>query len=140
MFDKGSARHRLFSPSLENAVMGSSSKDGSIPKSLADKLTPEESEALMMYNYKQHGILPNQYHYSYNDGDTIIFPEHVRDLVIIDKMMSNKIRKEQEKEEAKHNKNKNNPLKGDRGLGAGAAGNSNKGAGFYGHTFRFNSS
>ena len=29
--------------------------------------------------YKQHGIMPNQYHYFYDQGDTIIYYEHITD-------------------------------------------------------------
>lgn len=129
---KSSTRYRLFSPALEDCINGSSKVDGSIPKSLLAKLTDEELEALTMWNYKQHDILPNMYHYSYNDGDTIIYLEHIRDLVIIDKMVSNKLRKDVEQERAREKQKQKNPL------GASSRGIAQKQSGFYGHTFRFN--
>lgn len=129
---ESSAWYCLFSPTLEDAIMYSS-KDGTIPKSIVTKLTEEESEALAMWNYKQHGIFPNQYHYSYNDGDTIIYPEHLRDIVIIDKIMTNKLLKEQkEEQERQKQKQKKSSL--------GTSGGKTGGSGFYGHTFKFNSS
>lgn len=127
MSSKGSSWYRLFSPTLEDAIMYSS-KEGIIPKSLATKLTDEEIEALSMWTYKQHGILPHQYHHSYENGDTIIYPEHIRDLVVIDKMMSNKLIKEQREEQEKQKQKQ----KHKKSLGSVG------GSGFYGHTFRFN--
>ena len=131
MFIEGSPRNRLFSSTLEDCIMYSS-KDGIIPKSIATKLTDEEIEALSMWTYKQHGILPNQYHYSYENGDTIIYPEHVRDLVVLDKIMTNKLVKEQKEEQERQRQKQKNPL------GAGIGGGKIGGSGFYGHTFRFN--
>jgi hypothetical protein len=97
------------------------------------KLTPEIIEAWNMWINKQHGIMPNQYHYFYNQGDTIIYPEHIADLLTIDKMWNNKMKKEQQKEEAKQqNKNKNNPL-----LLQQKQQQQNKGGGFYGQTMRY---
>lgn len=54
-----------------------------------------------MWVNKQHGIFPNQYHHFYDQGDTLIYPEHIADLLTIDKMYSIKIEKEQQKKEAK---------------------------------------
>lgn len=107
-----------YSPELEDWLMYESSK------SLL-KLTPEVIDAWIMWTNKQYGIMPNQYHYYYNQGDTLIYPEHIADLITIDKIWNNKIKKEQQKEEAKQqNKNKNNK------------GVSNQG-GFYGQTMKF---
>jgi hypothetical protein len=103
-----------------------SSKDGIIPKSLVEKLTEEEIEALIMWSNKQHDIMPNQYHYSYEQGDTLIFPEHIQDLKLIDKIVTNKRRSDEQKEASKQKHKQNNPL------GAGGSGN------FYGRTFKFN--
>ena len=57
---------------------------------LAAKLTAEEVEAWNMYMNNQSGILPTQYHWSYEQGDTIIYPEHVADLFTLEKMWSNR--------------------------------------------------
>lgn len=91
------------------------------------KLTVEEIEALNMWVNKQHGILPNQYHYAYEQGDTLIYPEHIADLLTIDKMMTNKINNDRKKEEATQKHKQKNPL----GIKQG-------GGGFYGQTFKFN--
>lgn len=123
--------YRLFSPTLEDCINGSS-KEGIFPKKLSEKLTPEEIEAFNMWNYKQLGILPNHYHHSYENGDTLIYPEHIRDLMVIDKMIYNKHeadRKKEAEEAARKQKNNKNSL--------GAA-SKKGGAGFYGHTFKFN--
>jgi hypothetical protein len=55
-----------------------------------------------MWVNKQHGILPNQYHHFYDQGDTLIYPEHIEDLITIDKMYQNRLKREQQKTEAKH--------------------------------------
>jgi hypothetical protein len=104
-----------------------SSKDGIIPQSLVEKLTMEEIEALVMWSNKQHDIMPNQYHYSYEQGDTLLYPEHIQDLKLIDKIVDNKRKSEAQKEEAKQKHKQNNPLGGSQG-----------GSGFYGRTFKFN--
>lgn len=91
------------------------------------KLTIAEIEALNMWVTKQHGILPNQYHYSYEQGDTLIYPEHIADLLTIDKMMTNKINNDKQKQEATQKNKQKNPL----GIKQG-------GEGFYGQTFKFN--
>lgn len=122
--------YRLFSSTLEDAIMYSS-KEGIIPKSLVTKLTDEEIDALVMWTNKQHGILPTQYHHTYENGDTIIYPEHVRDLVVLDKIMTNKLVKEQKEEQERQKQKQKNPL------GSGGGGKIG-GSGFYGHTFRFN--
>jgi hypothetical protein len=125
VFIKSSPRRRLFSTTLEDAILYSS-KDGIIPKSLAEKLTDEEVEALIMWSNRQHDIMPNQYHYSYEQGDTIIYPEHIQDLKTIDKMVQNKRNADRQKEEAKQKHKQKNPLSGSD------SGN------FYGRTFKFN--
>jgi len=104
-----------------------SSKDGIIPKSLAEKLSDQDLEDLEMWANKQHGILPNQYHYSYEQGDTLIFPEHIQSLKLLDKIVANKHEADRKKEEAKQKHKQNNPLAGGKG-----------GGNFYGRTFKFN--
>lgn len=78
-------------------------------KTSGKNLTVEEIEALNMWINKQHGIMPNQYHHFYENGDTLIYPEHLQDLLKIDQMYSNRLDKERHKQEAKNPKN--NPLK-----------------------------
>ena len=103
-----------------------SSREGVISPSYATKLSNEELEALEMWSNRQVGILPNQYHYSYEQGDTLIYPEHIRDIKIIDKIVDNKYKVQRQKDEeaAKRKQNLGNSKKG--------------GSGFYGHTFKFN--
>jgi hypothetical protein len=94
-------------------------------------LTAEEIEVWNMWVYKTHGILPNQYHPFYDEGSTLIYPEHIQDLVTVDKMWGNKLEMKAKKEQAKQrHKQNNNPLsKGqNKGLGSG---------GFYGNTFKY---
>jgi hypothetical protein len=112
-----------YSPELEEWLMYESSK-------ILLKLTPEVIDAWNMWMNKQHGIMPNQYHHFYDQGDTLIYPEHIADLITIDNIWNNKMKKEQQKAEAKQNKN--NPLKNQtkRGLG-------NNEGGFYGKTIKF---
>lgn len=87
-----------------------------------------------MWNYKQLGILPNQYHYSYENGDTLIYPEHIRDIAVIDTMVSNKHKADAEKQKAEsERKSKKSGI----GSGAGGKGVGKQSQGFYGHTFRF---
>ena len=78
-----------------------------------------------MWHNKQNGILPNQYHYTYQNGDTIIYPEHIADIATIDKMYAERMKKEQQKAEskqaAKHPTAPTNP----------------KGKGFYGRKFTY---
>jgi hypothetical protein len=111
-----------FSPELEEWLMYES-------KTALLKVEPEVIEAWNMFIYKQHGVMPNQWHHFYEQGDSIIYPEHIADLITVDNMWNKKLQKEREKEEQKQN-NKN-PLKNNKGgLGAGS--------GFYGQTMRFN--
>ena len=110
--------------------MNASPKDGSFPKSLIPKVEDEVWEAFNMWSNKQHDIFPNQYHHFYEQGDTLIFPEHIADIKTIDKMVSNKRLKDAEKERAEAER-KSKKGKG-QGLGSKASG------GFYGHTFKFN--
>jgi hypothetical protein len=63
-------------------------------------LIQSEIDALNMWVNKQHGIMPNQYHHFYDQGDTLIYPEHIADLLTIDKMYSIKIENEQKKKDA----------------------------------------
>lgn len=70
-------------------------------------ITKEEIEAWTMFVNKQNGILPTQYHHFYEQGDTIIYNEHVEDLAVVAKMWDNKLKREQKEEEAKQN----NPFK-----------------------------
>lgn len=62
-----------------------------------------------MWVNKQHGVMPNQYHHFYDNGDTLIYQEHIQDLIVIDKMFQNKLEKERKKQEGKNQTN--NPLK-----------------------------
>lgn len=96
----------------------------------------EEIEAWDMWIYKQHGILPIQYHHFYNQGETILYPEHLQDLLTIDKMWNNRLQKERHKEQSKQQlKQNNNPLNNNnnriRGIGEAGGLNSN----FYGKKF-----
>lgn len=75
-----------------------------------------------MWINKQHGILPNQYHHFYDQGDTLIYPEHIADLLTVDKMYNIRLEKEHEKEESKKQTSNNN----------------NKGSDFYGRKFVYN--
>lgn len=93
--------------------------------SLASKLTPEEIDAWNMWVNKQHGIMPNQYHWTYDEGSTLIYPEHIQDLLTIDKMWNNKLKKEQQKAESKAKHDAKNPLKQQK-------------SGFYNQTYRYN--
>lgn len=94
---------------------------------MGKKLTVEEIDAIQMWINRQHGIMPNQYHHTYEQGDTLIYPEHIADLLIIDKMMNNKIKNDRQKEEAAQKIKQKNPL----GVRQG-------GQGFYGHKFKYN--
>jgi hypothetical protein len=96
------------------------------------ELTKDEIEAFNMWINKQHGILPNQYHYFYEQGDTLIYPEHVADLITIDKMYQNRLKKEHQREEAKRAVKHNNPLKSNSSLGNQQQ---QPGANFYGTKF-----
>lgn len=136
MFTKGGSWNRLFSPTLEECIMNASSKDGSFPKSLVTKVEDEVWEAFTMWVNKQHDIFPNMYHHFYEQGETLIYPEHIADIKIIDKIVSNKRIKDAEKERAEAERKQN---KGKGGLGGGkSAVAGGKGSGFYGHTFKFN--
>jgi hypothetical protein len=86
-------------------------------------LTIDEVEAWNMWYNKQHGIMPNQYHHFYDQGDTLIYPEHIADLLTIDKMWDNKITNERKKAEAAQKAKEKNPFK--------------KGEGFYGQTYKY---
>jgi hypothetical protein len=101
-----------------------SSKEGVIPQSLLIQLDESDLDALEMWGNRQHGIFPNQYHHTYEQGDTMIYPEHIADLRIIDKIVGNKRAIDKQKEESKLKHQQNNPLKG--------------GNNFYGNTFKFN--
>ena len=117
-----------YSPELEEWLMYES------PKS-ALRLTSEVIEAWNMWINKHHGIMPNQYHHFYEQGNTLIYPEHIADLLTIDKMWNNKMKSEQHKAEQK---SKSNPLLQNamkKGLGHGNI--SNTEGGFYGKTIKF---
>lgn len=91
--------------------------------SKAKELTAEEIEAWNMWVYRQHGIMPNQYHHFYGQNETLLYEEHIQDLLVIDKMMSNKINYQRKKAEAAQKAKEKNPF--------------GKGGGFYGHTFKY---
>ena len=94
--------------------------------SKAKELTIEEIEAWTMWVYKQHGIMPNQYHHFYEQNDTLLYQEHIEDLLVIDKMVNNKLTYEKKKQEAAQKAKERNPLKGGQG------------GGFYGQTYKYN--
>lgn len=94
------------------------------------ELNADEIAAWNMWIYKTHGILPTQYHEFYEQGDTILYIEHIQDLLTIDKMWANKLEMQRKKEEAKQKHKENNPLKGGQHKQQG-------GGGFYGQTFRY---
>ena len=101
--------------------------------SKAKELTQAEIEAWNMWMYKQHGIMPNQYHYFYDQGDTLLYEEHIQDLLTIDKIWQNKVKRDQQKAEAKAKaKSHHNPLSG-----GGGQKSSGLGGGFYGNTFKY---
>lgn len=54
-----------------------------------------------MFINKENGILPNQYHWTYEQGDTLIYPEHIADLFVVGKMWSNRQKYRQSKDESK---------------------------------------
>lgn len=72
--------------------------------------------------------MPNQYHWTYDQGDTLLFPEHIQDLLVIDRMWNNKLKKEQQKAEAKAKHATNNPLKNQQQHSKG---------GFYNQTYKY---
>jgi hypothetical protein len=113
-----------YSPELEEWLMYES-------QTTLLKLTPEIIDAWNMWINKQHGIMPNQYHYFYDQGDTLIYPEHIADLLTIEKIWNNKMKREQHKAEQKNNKNK-------AGGGVPSNNKGNEGRGFYGQTFKYN--
>lgn len=115
--------------------MNASSKDGSFPKSIVPKVEDEVWEAYDMWVNKQHDIFPNQYHHFYEQGETLIYPEHIADLRIIDKIVFNKRKKDAEKEREEQERKQRRSSGAHRGLGA--KGLPSKGAGFYGQTFKF---
>lgn len=92
MFDENGTWYCLFSPTLEEYI---------VYKTSGKDLTIEEIEALDMWVYKQHGIMPNQYHHFYDDGNTLIYPEHIHDLITIDQMYVNRLEKERREKESK---------------------------------------
>ena len=77
-----------------------------------------------MWHNKQNGIMPNQYHYTYQNGDTIIYPEHIADIATIDKMYTQRMKNEQQKAESKHASKEHRPT-------------NPKGKGFYGRKFTY---
>ena len=102
------------------------SSDNKGPDKLLEKIEPEVVEAWNMWIYKTHGIMPNQHHHFYDQGDTMLYNEHIQDLMTIDKIWSNKVKMNKHKQQSKAPKN--NPLsKQKQGLG-----------GFYGQTYRYN--
>jgi hypothetical protein len=57
---------------------------------LASQLSEADIEAWNMYINKSNGIMPQNYHWSYEQGDTLIYQEHIADLNTIDRMFSNR--------------------------------------------------
>jgi len=70
--------------------------------------------------------MPNQYHYFYGQNETLLYEEHIQDLLTIDRMWVNKQEYQRKKEESAKKAKEKNPFKkaGDSG-------------GFYGHTFKY---
>lgn len=102
----------LFSSALEEFIIYSSEdfsgnlkNKNSQDYKLASRLTTEEIEAYVMYINRQSGIFPNQYHHFYEQGDTIIYQEHIADLYTIDRMFENRRKyregKQKQEQEAK---------------------------------------
>ena len=54
---------------------------------------------------RQSDIFPNQYHYFYEQGDTLLYQEHIEDLYTISKMFENRRKyregKQKQEQEAK---------------------------------------
>ena len=91
------------------AYFSQSLEDWIVYEGKPDKLTLDEIEAWLMFQNKQMGIMPTQYHHFYEQGDTIIYQEHIRDLQTIDKMWQSRLDREQSKQDGKDQSN--NPLK-----------------------------
>ena len=94
---EGSAWHSPFSPALEEFIIhhsenfsGNLKNPNTADYKLASRLTVEEIEAWSMWIHRGNGILPTQYHWSYEQGDTIIYPEHLADISVVDKMWTNR--------------------------------------------------
>lgn len=123
MFDENSSWNRLFSPSLEEYI---------VQKTSGKDLTSEEVEVLNMWIFKQQGILPYQYHHFYENGDTMIYPEHLHDLATIEQMYNNRLAKERHEEEGKRAAKSpdTNPLKKGFSNTSGSLGSN-----FYGKKF-----
>lgn len=111
-----------YAPELEEWIVYGSNK-------ALLSISNEVYEAWTMWANKQYGIMPNQYHHFYEQGDTLIYPEHIADLITIDKMWNEKQKKDKQKEEQKQQGVKNSPLAGKNKGGIG---------GFYGQTMRYN--
>ena len=91
----------------------------------------EEVEAWNMWIYKTHGILPTQYHHFYEQNETLLYPEHIQDLLVIDTIWNNKMKMLQHKAEAKQRAKSHNPL---------SKGNTGGLGGFYGQTYKYDNS
>jgi hypothetical protein len=113
-----------YAPELEEWIVYDSSK-------ALLSISNEVSEAWNMWVNKQYGIMPHQYHHFYEQGDTLIYPEHIADIITIDKMWNEKLKKERQKEEQKQKGVKNSPLTDKSKAGGGLGG-------FYGQTMKFN--
>ena len=111
---------RLFSPTLEDWILSDPPS-----KALEKKILPQEIEAWNMWIYKTHGIMPNQYHHFYEQGETMLYQEHIQDLMVIDTIWANKMKMMNNKAKSKQHA-KNNPLTKNTG-----------GLGFYGQTYRY---
>jgi hypothetical protein len=96
----------------------------------------------MFSNKQQHGILPTQYHYFYNQGDTIIYPEHIQDLQVIDQMWTNRKNREQHKAQSKNqtlNNINNLPIKKHNKpiISNNFNNNNSSSSGFYNKTYKY---
>ena len=109
MSSESGSRSGLFSEALEEFIIhrsddfsGNLKNPNTRDYKLASKLTKEETEAYVMYMNWQSGIKPTEYHYFYDQGDTIMYQEHIEDIYTISKMFENrhKYREGQQKREA----------------------------------------
>ena len=67
--------------------------------------------------------MPNQYHHFYGQNETLIYEEHIQDLLTIDKMWNNKLQYDRKKQESAQKAKEKNPF--------------GKGKGFYGQTYNY---
>ena len=113
MSAKGNKRRCFFYPSLERAIIYETS---------GKELSFEEHEFLQLYVNHKQGFPPNSWHYFYEEGQTMLYNEHIEDIKTVEKMFYNK----HKIENAKKSGPTHNPLK------AGSGGKRSLGGKFYG--------